>query len=103
MAPTSKQLEVALGALRQDATIWNTSATEMNGLNTSISELNFGRIEAGLFQGPVSAHEKLVEKLAARCREASGEFDEVGSTLLVCADTYEAEDLAGKHALANLW
>ncbi|MGW0248009.1 hypothetical protein ACWDYH_15385 [Nocardia goodfellowii] len=103
MAPTAQEIKVATDSLRTDSKTWAAQSDAMDGLKTKISGLEFGRIEAGLFQGIVDAHTKLVNKLSTLCGEAGAKFDEVASTVQLCADTYDAEDAAQKHRIDNLW
>lgn len=103
MSPTPQELKVATDALRTDARTWERQSDALEGLRTKISELEFGRLEAGLFQGIVSAHTKVVNKMSERCGQGAQRFDEIGDTLRYCADTYEAEDAVGKHRIDNLW
>ncbi|MFI6172972.1 hypothetical protein ACIBCN_39770 [Nocardia sp. NPDC051052] len=103
MSPTPQELQVATGALRNEARTWTAEADTMGGLKTKIDGLEFGRVDAGIFQAIVDKHADLVHKLSGLCQEGSQRFEEVGSTLQICADTYDAEDAAGKHTFETLW
>jgi len=98
-----QKLRVATDTLRNDAGVWDGKSSTMSDLNAKIQTLTFTRLEAGLFQVIVSANDKLVTDLASRSSEASQRFTEVAKVLRVCADTYEAEDAAGKHRIDNIW
>ncbi|MFE9789242.1 hypothetical protein ACFYO7_28070 [Nocardia salmonicida] len=103
MSPTPQELSVATNALRTESTTWTHQSDEMSTVKTKIEGLEFSRIEGGIFQAIVGPHTTLVGKMAALTNQAAQRFDEVASTLVHCADTYEAEDLAGKHKIDNLW
>lgn len=103
MSPTPQELSVATNALRAESATWTRESDEMSAVKTKIEGLEFSRLEGGIFQAIVGPHTELVEKMATLTGQASQRFEEVASTLILCADTYEAEDLAGKHNLDNLW
>jgi len=103
MGADPEKLEVATGALRTDAGVWDGKATEMSQIKATIETLTFTHLEAGLFFTITSANDKLVEDLSGRAGEAAQRFTEVANVLRFCADTYEAEDAAGKHRIDNVW
>ncbi|MDO3645681.1 hypothetical protein [Nocardia mangyaensis] len=103
MSPTPQELYVATNALRTEGVIWARESDTMTSLKTKIEELEFSRLEGGIFQAIVTPHTTLVEKMSGLANQASQRFDEVADTLIHCANTYEAEDRAGKHNIDNLW
>lgn len=103
MSPTPQELSVATEALRTESGTWARQSDEMSAVKLKIEGLEFSRLEGGIFQAIVGPHTTLVEKMAGLTGQAATRFDEVASTLILCADTYEAEDRAGKHRLDNLW
>ncbi|MEV4129472.1 hypothetical protein [Nocardia sp. NPDC049707] len=103
MGADPQKLKVATDSLRTDAGVWDGKSTTMSDLKTKIETLTFSHFEAGLFQLIVSANDELVTNLASRSGEASQRFTEVADVLRFCADTYEAEDAAGKHRIDNIW
>ncbi|MGY4098447.1 hypothetical protein ACW2Q0_02605 [Nocardia sp. R16R-3T] len=103
MGADPQKLKVATGSLRTDAGVWEGKSTTMSDIKTKIQKLTFTHLEAGLFQVIVSANDKLVTDLSSRSDEASQRFTEVANVLRFCADTYEAEDAAGKHRIDNIW
>lgn len=100
---SSEQLRVAVDSLRADAGVWNRGSTTMSDLREKIDALSFNRLQAGLFQLIVDANDELVTIMSDRSGEACQRFSEIADTLRFCADTYEAEDAAGKHRIDNLW
>ncbi|VFA92509.1 Uncharacterised protein [Nocardia farcinica] len=103
MSPTPQQLEVALGSLRNDARTWAEQSTQMASVKPKVEALTFTRVEAGLFQVIVGANDELVPKFSLLAEQAASSFEQVADVLIVCANTYQAEDEAGKHRLDNLW
>ncbi|MFD3425308.1 hypothetical protein [Nocardia fluminea] len=103
MSPTPQELSVATDSLRTESGTWTHQSDEMSAVKLKIEGLEFSRIEGGIFQAIVGPHTTLVEKMAALTDQAAKRFDEVAATLNICAATYEAEDLAGKHRIDNLW
>ncbi|GGN73816.1 type VII secretion target [Nocardia rhizosphaerihabitans] len=103
MGADPEKLAVATGSLRNDATVWDGKSTTMSEIQAKIQTLTFTHIEAGLFFTITSANDKLVTDLTGRSGEAAQRFTEVANVLRVCADTYEAEDNAGKHNLDSIW
>lgn len=103
MGADAEKLKVATGSLRNDAVRWDGKAADMSGVKAKIETLTFTHIEAGLFFTITNANDKLVNDLSGRAGEASQRFTEVAGVLRTCADTYEAEDAAGKHRIDNVW
>ncbi|MGW4714698.1 hypothetical protein [Nocardia sp. NPDC004260] len=97
------KFEVALDSLRADASVWARESAAMSDLGGRLDALRFNRLQAGLFQFIVDANDELVSKMSDRSAAASRRFAEVADTLRFCADTYEAEDAAGKHRIDNVW
>lgn len=103
MSPTPQELSVATNALRTESSTWAREADDMTAVKAKIEAMEFSRIEGGIFQAIVGPHTALVQKMATLTGQASQRFDQVAEVLIVCADTYEAEDRAGKHNIDNLW
>ncbi|NKY27559.1 hypothetical protein [Nocardia gamkensis] len=101
--PDARHLKVATDDLRAEANIWAREATSLNDISTKIVDLKFNRVEAGLFQGVVSAHSKVVDRASDRCREGVDAFTEVSATLKKVADTYDYEDRNFADQVKDLW
>ena len=65
--------------------------------------MEFGRLEAGLFQLMVSPYNEIVHTVAARTGEAATAMTEIAATLRGVADTYDAEDKASEHRIRNVY
>jgi Excreted virulence factor EspC, type VII ESX diderm len=101
--PSPDQVAVATAALRTEAKQWDEQSGAMAGLSATVAAMEFGRLEAGLFQLMVGPYNEVVHAVAARCAEASTAMTEIGGTLRSVADTYDAEDRAAEHRLRNVY
>ncbi|MEV0299465.1 type VII secretion target [Nocardia sp. NPDC050710] len=98
-----QEVSVATDALRSEGKAWARESDTLDKVKSDIQSIGFNRVEAGVFQAIVSAHAEVVEKMTTLSGQAATSFDKVGQTLQTCADTYDAEDAAGKHRIDNLW
>jgi hypothetical protein len=101
--PSSEEVALATDALRTEASVWDTQAHRLDGLGTQVDAMEFGRVEAGLFQIMVSPYNEVVRAVASRCAEGTAAMTEMGSTLRQVADVYEAEDQAGAHKIKDVY
>jgi hypothetical protein len=101
--PTAAEVAVATGALRSEAGEWAGQSTRMAAVGKKVAAMEFGRLEAGLFQMMVSPYNELIAVVAARCAEGATAMTEVGATLRSVADTYDAEDQAAEHRIRNIY
>ena len=101
--PTREQVTVATDALRNEAREWVTQSTAMASLSTTIAGMEFGRLEAGLFQLMVGPYNDVITVAAARCAEGATAMTEIAGTLRSVADTYDAEDKAAEHRIRNVY
>jgi mitochondrial fission protein ELM1 len=101
--PTPDQVAVATSALRSEAKVWDTESGEMAKLSTKVAAMEFGRLEAGLFQLMVSPYNDVVHAVADRSKEGATAMAEIAGTLRSVADTYDAEDRAAEHRIRNIY
>ncbi|GGL11845.1 hypothetical protein [Mangrovihabitans endophyticus] len=101
--PSPHQVTVATDALRTEATEWTTQSTALDDLATHVAGMEFGRLEAGLFQLMVGPYNDVIHAVSARCREGGTAMNDIAATLRHVADTYEAEDHANAHRLRNIY
>jgi hypothetical protein len=101
--PSSEQVTVATNALRNEAREWDTQATTMADLSVKVAGMEFGRLEAGLFQMMVGPYNDVIHGVAARCKEGASAVTEIANTLRSVADTYDAEDKAAAHRISNVY
>jgi excreted virulence factor EspC (type VII ESX diderm) len=101
--PSSEAVSVATGALRTEATVWKAQSAKLDTLSAEVDAMEFGRVEAGLFQIMVGPYNEVVRAVAARCGEGAAAMTEIAGTLTQVADVYEAEDQAGAHRIKNLY
>lgn len=95
--PSAEQVKVATNALRTEAKTWDEQSSVMNTLSTKVAGMEFGRLEAGLFQIMVGPYNEVVSAVSSRCREGTAAMKEIGGTLRTVANTYDAEDKAAEH------
>lgn len=101
--PGREQVTAATAALRHEARDWDDQSTAIAAIAAEVAGMEFGRIEAGLFQIIVSPYNDVVRTVADRCREGEAAMREVASTLRDVANTYEQEDLNNAHRIRDLY
>ncbi|MEU4564888.1 type VII secretion target [Actinoplanes sp. NPDC023936] len=101
--PSSEEVSVATDALRAEATVWEAQGGKLNVLSVQVETMEFGRVEAGLFQIMVSPYNEVVRAVTSRCAEGAAAMTEMASTLRQVADVYEAEDQANAHRIRNVY
>ncbi len=98
-----QEVSVATDTLRKEGKVWMNESDSLEKVKGDIESIGFNRVEAGIFQAIVDAHAKIIEKMMTLSGQGAMRFDQVGEVLQKCADTYYAEDAAGKHRIDNLW
>jgi hypothetical protein len=101
--PTPDEVTVATDVLRREATVWDDQSGKLARVSTDVAAMEFGRLEAGLFQLMVGPYNEVIDAVAARTREGATAMTEIGRTLRSVADTYDAEDKAGEHRIRNIY
>jgi hypothetical protein len=89
--------------LRTEAGDWEEHAATMHALGTKVAGMKKGRLEMGLFQVFVGAYDTVVDDVSERCGEAATAMANIGATLHVVADTYDAEDQTSMHRIKNVY
>lgn len=106
MAPTEKELRVALGALRKDAEVWDNCAEMVDGLRSDVEDC---RLEADDFSllgsalGVSGEYQALQTKMATLLKDGRSVMAHVAWSLRQAADTYEEEERRGVHRMKNVW
>jgi uncharacterized protein YukE len=95
-------VKVATDALRTEAGVWEQQSGQMESIATTVDDVRFNRLEAGVFQLVVGPYRELVDQVHGRTQEAVQRMKEIADTLRQVAKTYEAEELDGSHKLKNL-
>ena len=103
MPPTAQQVQVATGALRTEAGVWDAQADQLGAIQSKVSELTFSRLEAGIFQILVSVNDDLVNHVSTRCGEGQTQMSAIASTLRSVADTYDTEERSNEHSFRDLY
>ncbi|SDT80899.1 type VII secretion target [Actinoplanes derwentensis] len=101
--PTPEEVSVATNALRTEAGLWDEQAGRLGTLSGETAAMEFGRLEAGLFQVMVDPYNDVIRAVTARCAEGATAMGEIAATLRSVADTYDAEDRAGAHRIKNIY
>ena len=101
--PSGEQVTVATSALRNEATEWETQGERLGEQGAKAAEMEFGRLEAGLFQLMVGPYNDVIQAVSARCREGAAAMADIAGTLNDVADTYDAEDRAAEHRLRDVY
>ncbi|MFC4858778.1 hypothetical protein [Actinophytocola glycyrrhizae] len=106
MAPTKDQYEVALAALRDDATTWTGCADDLaaakstaDGLDLEALHFSYLADKCGVTQLYADFQSKFVRLLG----EGETTCHAVSDALLAAAQTYQQEEEAGVHNLNNVW
>lgn len=98
-------VEVVCSKLVEDADKWRAGSDAMNGGaqtagGLAMSEKQFGAVADN--RGVVTAYAALQQKLTRLVSGAVTEFNKIGDTLTLAAQTYLTEDQAGAHAMRRL-
>ncbi|PRY24020.1 hypothetical protein [Pseudosporangium ferrugineum] len=101
--PTPEQVTVATNALRNEAGEWDEQSGKLATLSSTVAGMEFGRLEAGLFQLMVGPYNDVIHAVSARCQEGASAMTGIGSTLRDVANTYDAEDKANEHRIRNIY
>ena len=105
--PTAEQVTVATNSLRFEAGEWDSQSAAIGALGSKVAAMEFGRLEAGLFQLLVGPYNDVIHAVAARCRarcrEGAAAMTEIAATLRSVADTYDEEDEASMHRIKNVY
>jgi hypothetical protein len=101
--PTPDEVSVATSVLRSEARQWEEQAGRLSALSTKASGMEFGRLEAGLFQVMVGPYNDVIRAVSGRCAEGTTAMTDIAATLRKAADTYESEDRTGAHQIKNIY
>ncbi|ONI92212.1 hypothetical protein ALI22I_05340 [Saccharothrix sp. ALI-22-I] len=100
-----KSVEAVCATLVEDAKKWRAGADAMEGGaraagGLAMDERQFGATADN--RGVVTAYATLQQKLIKLVSGAVTEFNKIGDTLSLTAQTYLMEDQAGEHAMRRL-
>lgn len=104
MAPTPKEISVALDALRADADRWARAAKE---LHDAAARADAQKVDPAMFsfagQAAADSYEQLRVRLAGLISGGAREFDSIAAALRASADAYEADEVTGAHRMQNIY
>jgi hypothetical protein len=92
--PSGGEVSVATNTLRSEATEWDTRSDRLAALSSRTSAMEFGRLEAGIFQLMVGPYNTLTQLVTERCREGATAMTGIAAALHGVADSYDAKDKA---------
>jgi hypothetical protein len=69
--PNSEQVSVATEVLRTEASQWQEQGDTLTTLSSGVAGMEFGRLEAGLFQMMVGPYNDVIHGVTARCTEGA--------------------------------
>lgn len=101
--PGPEQVAVATKALRDEAGGWEAQSASLARGSDEVAGMEFGRLEAGLFQLMVGPYNDVIDAVSARFREGATAMTEIATTLRGVADTYDAEDRASAHRIRGVY
>lgn len=101
--PTADQVQVAIQALRHEASVWDHEAEATGSVPAKAEGLRLNRIEAGLFQVIFDTYGQVIDQVIARTNEGRQQMTDIANTLRSVADTYEQEEAANVHKLKNIY
>jgi hypothetical protein len=86
-----------------EAGVWDEQSARISALSLRVAGMEFGRLEAGLFQLMVGPYNDVVAAVTSRTREGATATTEIGRALRSVAATYDAEDQANEHRIRNVY
>jgi hypothetical protein len=92
--PTGGEVSVATTTLRSEAQEWDTESAALSTLSGTTGGMEFGRLEAGIFQLMVGPYNTLTQLVTERCREGATAMTGIAAALHGVADSYDAKDEA---------
>jgi len=106
MAPTPDQYQVALAALRDDATQWQGCSDDLAAAKSTadgldLEALHFSYVADKL--GVTQLYKDFQTKMVRLLGEGETMNAAVAAALLKSAQTYQAEEESGVHRLNNVW
>ncbi|MBB5152928.1 type VII secretion target [Saccharopolyspora phatthalungensis] len=99
-------VDVALEALRSDASVWETAADSLSAPITALGPLKVTGEEVSMWavdRGLDDAFNDARAALEDMIRQAAEYFREIGADLRSAADQYERDDDQGLHELQNAY
>jgi hypothetical protein len=104
MAPTQKQITVALDALEADAVMWTEAAAALHDAAAIADSLQVDSAAFSFAGQKVAASYWNVRLKIARLTNAGADnFDSIAAALRTSAETYRAEEEAGVHRMRNVY
>jgi len=103
MPPNPHDLKVAIGALRDAGSEWDSQSRELSTISGNTESLTMSALELGLAAPIHGVYEHLRAALQARLSEGATEAGRIGEALNHAATVYQREEDKGVHALNKVW
>jgi hypothetical protein len=106
MPPTEEQVTAAIGALRQDASTWDSGAAELRDAagaagQLQLDALHFSYIAAEL--GLADTYQQLQIRLYRMLNEGADNLTELAGALRAAADGYEHDEVNTVHRMTGIY
>ncbi|MEU1994667.1 hypothetical protein ABZ511_09480 [Nocardia gamkensis] len=96
---TSDKVSVSLNLMQHAVTKWNEAADHLNRAAMRTFAVDITEGKAGAFALALEKYRPVPSYFLGRMLEGKTVFEDIASVLKHAHDTYEAEDLAGAHAI----
>ena len=99
-------IEVALAAMRADATLWDTAAGDMQGPTSAAGEVTVTAADVSMWaadRGLDVTYESARSQVQELLEQGAKNFRAIAKTLRASADTYQREDEAGMHTFESTY
>jgi hypothetical protein len=106
MAPTPDQYNVALAALRDDATQWQGCSDDLKAAKATADSLDLEALHFSYIAdklGVTQSYTEFQNKMVRLLGEGETMTASVASALLESAQTYQDEEESGIHRMNNVW
>lgn len=104
--PDTDQLKVALGALYQDARMWEQASVDLLAAASVGDRLDLNRLQLTYMAekvGLVEAYQGMQAHLVSLMNQGAANFNSIAAALRKAADDYAREDAAGAHAIKGAY
>ncbi|MGH4013094.1 MAG: hypothetical protein ACRDSL_04025 [Pseudonocardiaceae bacterium] len=99
-------IEVALAAMRADATLWDIAADEMQGPASAVGGVTVTAADVSMWaadRGLDATYEAARSQVLELLQQGAENFRAIAGTLRASADTYQHEDEAGRHTFESTY
>ncbi|WP_028478163.1 hypothetical protein [Nocardia sp. CNY236] len=102
-APSQEQIYAALEQMRTTASEWEKAAEHLDEAARRTADVEFTRIEAGVFAIAFDKYSPTPGYVRDRATEGAEACREIADTLRIVANVYEEEDRRREHEFRQLY